>query len=56
MFSVDSRDIDFVIYFQAVIAEKEHKNADIYYEMYRKGQESAKFERNFEVKKYFCSS
>ena len=36
-------------FLQAVIAGTEQKNAQIYYEMYRKGQESAKFERNFEV-------
>ncbi|XP_061168803.1 uncharacterized protein LOC133178048 [Saccostrea echinata] len=36
---------------KAVIADKEQSNAEMYYEMYRKGQESAKFERNFEIER-----
>lgn len=36
---------------KAAIAETDKKNGQIYYEMYRKGQESAKFERNFEIER-----
>lgn len=36
---------------KATIAENDKKNGQIYYEMYRKGQESAKFERNFEIER-----
>lgn len=36
---------------KAAIAENDKKNGQIYYEMYRKGQESAKFERNFEIER-----
>lgn len=42
-----------LLFEQAAIAENDKKNGQIYYEMYRKGQESAKFERNFEVTTYF---
>lgn len=41
-----------LLFEQAAIAENDKKNGQIYYEMYRKGQESAKFERNFEVTTY----
>lgn len=41
-----------LLFEQAAIAETDKKNGQIYYEMYRKGQESAKFERNFEVTIY----
>lgn len=41
-----------LLFEQAAVAENDKKNGQIYYEMYRKGQESAKFERNFEVTTY----
>ncbi|XP_062594600.1 uncharacterized protein LOC134256022 [Saccostrea cucullata] len=41
---------------KAIIADREQKNAEMYYEMYRKGQESAKFERNFEIERIAAMS